>query len=982
MKTGLGLTPDLMRVKTAKNVTFHWVVLGLWLCCSAQAQIALQDGSTNLVADSGSATISTNFTVTWGASVLVVSLFDRDAQSTNNSPASLSWAPPGYGAQTLTRAVSENNAGSTYADSDIYYLFNPNPGTAAITATDTSGNTPSAMTMQAYTLRGVATTVPPVTYAANNPNALSVSVALSASTPAYAWAVVNSSYGTGPSTMYVASSSGAPSCPEINNVTSQCMGYVANLNAGAGTITAGNGAGLQKMALAVTVFNELVTGPPAPTNLVATPQASQVALSWDDASGGAATNYIVFRSTTSDIGYTAIATNTSNTATNYTDTGLTPWTTYYYVVRAVAVSGTSVYSAQASAAPLGLPTAPTGLWAIPGNAVVVLNWDNQPSATVFNVLRSTTSGSGFTTIATVTTNTYTDTAVVNGTTYYYELNATNSFGTSGNSAQISAIPTAVPNVHLLLNASNAVRTADRRWFGMNTGVFDDDFNLQLTVPEAQAAGWTTFRYPGGSLSDTYHWAIPNSVYGTNNFQNFATVATNLGATVFITANYGTGTPAEAAGWVADANVTNHYGFKYWEIGNEEYGTWETDSNAYPHDPHCYATNFVVFIQQMKAVDPTIKVGAVVVPGETTYSNGYTNHPATNLITGQVVYGWTPVLLSTLQQAGVTPDFLIHHWYPENGQDSDQMLLGVTTNFSGAATDLRDQITDYFGPGGTNIELDITENNSDSATPGKQSVSLVNALYYADSLGQIMQTEFNARLWWLLNNGGPPSTDGDMSTNLYGWRMYGTFGVVDGEQGLIMTNRYPPYFGAELISHFVGAGDTVVTATSDNALVSAYAALRTNGTLTLLAINKQPYTNYWVNIALTNCNPSAAATVYFYGMPQDNAASAANNNCDIATNSASVGANFNYTLPPYSANVFVFTLQPAAPSLSAVPFAGAGQFVLQLAGQTNVPYVLETSSNLYNWTPVATDTLTSGVLDVTNAVAPGTGQQFWRAVWSP
>jgi hypothetical protein len=44
--------------------------------------------------------------------------------------------------------------------------------------------------------------------------------------------------------------------------------------------------------------------------------------------------------------------------------------------------------------------------------------------------------------------------------------------------------------------------------------------------------------------------------------------------------------------------------------------------------------------------------------------------------------------------------------------------------------------------------------------------------------------------------------------------------------------------------------------------------------------------------------------------------------------------------------------------------------------------LETSSNLYNWTPVATDTLTSGVLDVTNAVAPGTGQQFWRAVWSP
>ena len=165
-------------------------------------------------------------------------------------------------------------------------------------------------------------------------------------------------------------------------------------------------------------------------------------------------------------------------------------------------------------------------------------------------------------------------------------------------------------------------------------------------------------------------------------------------------------------------------------------------------------------------------------------------------------------------------------------------------------------------------------------------------------------------------------------------------------------------------------------------MSAYAALRTNGTLTLLAINKQPYTNYFVNIALTNCNPSAAATVYFYGMPQDNAASAANNNCDIATNSFTASANFNYTLPPYSANVMVFTLAPEAPSLSVLPFAGIGQFVLQLAGQTNVPYVLQTSSNLYNWIPVATDMLTSSGLDVTNGIAPGTGQQFWRAVWSP
>ena len=30
-----------------------------------------------------------------------------------------------------------------------------------------------------------------------------------------------------------------------------------------------------------------------------------------------------------------------------------------------------------------------------------------------------------------------------------------------------------------------------------------------------------------------------------------------------------------------SNVTKGYGFKYWEVGNECYGTWETDKQALP-----------------------------------------------------------------------------------------------------------------------------------------------------------------------------------------------------------------------------------------------------------------------------------------------------------------------------------------------------------------------------------------------------------------
>ena len=280
-----------VRPKPGRMAASGLAVIGLLWCSHLRAQIALQDGSINLVRTTSSAVSLNNFTVTAGARVLVVSLFDRNDNSNHASPSSLTWnvgAP-----QTLTQVVSVNNAASAWADSDIYYLWNPNPGTATITATDTSGGSVSAMTMQAYTLAGVDTNVAPVTYTTNNSSTTSLAVTLSGSTPAGAWAMVNSSYGTGNTNMYVTSSSGALSCAETWNITSQVMGYVANLRAGASTLTAngGSAAGPQKMALGVAAFAPLVLMA-APTNLVATGQHNAIALSWANGSGGLASGYI------------------------------------------------------------------------------------------------------------------------------------------------------------------------------------------------------------------------------------------------------------------------------------------------------------------------------------------------------------------------------------------------------------------------------------------------------------------------------------------------------------------------------------------------------------------------------------------------------------------------------------------------------------------------------------------------------------------
>ena len=82
--------------------------------------------------------------------------------------------------------------------------------------------------------------------------------------------------------------------------------------------------------------------------------------------------------------------------------------------------------------------------------------------------------------------------------------------------------------------------------------------------------------------------------------------------------------------------------------------------------------------------------------------------------------------------------------------------------------MRQQISDYIGPAGTNIELCVTENNSDAGAMGRQSTSLVNALYLADSTSQLMKTEFRSYLFWDLHN-DEPETGGDFDPTIYGWQ---------------------------------------------------------------------------------------------------------------------------------------------------------------------------------------------------------------------
>jgi alpha-L-arabinofuranosidase len=549
-------------------------------------------------------------------------------------------------------------------------------------------------------------------------------------------------------------------------------------------------------------------------------------------------------------------------------------------------------------------------------------------------------------------------------------------------------PKPAPLVHLNVDARLPLRGVDSRWFALNAAVWDSNFDTPTTVALLTEMGTRVLRFPGGSLSDEYHWASNRS--GTNTWQwstsfaKFVHVATNIGAQAFITVNYGSGTAAEAAGWVRHANVTNHLGFRYWEIGNENYGTWETDTNSRPHDAYTYATRARDYYVAMKASDPSIKIGVVVIPGEESSANGYSDHPAYNPRTGQTHFGWTPVLLTTLKTLGVTPDFLVHHRYPQwtdsanpVGSDNDAYLLQCSTAWAADAADLRQQVTDYFGPGGSAIELVCTENNSDSGAQGRQSTSLVNGLYYADSLAQLMKTEFNAFVWWDLRNG--TDTSGCFDNDVYGWRTYGDLGLVNG-----LNTRHPTFYATKLMQCFAQPGDSVLGATSDYLLLSAYAARLASGAVSLMILHKDPTTNFTAQISLTGFVPDTTATVRSFGIPQDEAArtNAALALQDIATNTISgAGAAFNLSFPPLS--MTLLTLTPPPPQLNALaPDQPGGPLTLELRGQPSVRYLVENSTNLTTWTSVTTNTLLEPTLYLTSSVPPGLTKQFWRAVWRP
>jgi fibronectin type 3 domain-containing protein len=197
--------------------------------------------------------------------------------------------------------------------------------------------------------------------------------------------------------------------------------------------------------------------PAAPTGLSVTAGDAQVDLSWTASAG--ATSYNIYRSTSSG---TEVQVHTGVSTNSYSDTGLTNGTTYYYKISAVNAFGESSLSSEDSATPEvpgSAPSSPTGLSATAGDAQIDLSWTVVAGATSYNIYRSTSSGTEVQVHTGVSTNSYSDTGLTNGTTYYYKISAVNAFGESSLSSEDSTTPVEAAVYTLVAPAPNYSMTA-------------------------------------------------------------------------------------------------------------------------------------------------------------------------------------------------------------------------------------------------------------------------------------------------------------------------------------------------------------------------------------------------------------------------------------------------------------------------------------------------------------------------------------------
>lgn len=296
------------------------------------------------------------------------------------------------------------------------------------------------------------------------------------------------------------------------------------------------------------------------------------------------------------------------------------------------------------------------------------------------------------------------------------------------------------------------------------------------------------------------------------------------------------------------------GIKYWEIGNELNGNgfystgldWQHDLHA-PYtggvpdgqggmdyanrvgdarlSPTAYGENFIDFAAAMKAVDPTIKVGAVLVGS----GSGNTGNPATN---------WDTNVMKT---AGEYMDFGIYHWYPggsNNVNNNTNTVLNATDDLPAEFNLLRNRMNTNIHPGAADeIEIHMTEFGYFGAALGNGPDGVFAANTYATAIEQGITS-----VAWL-----------ELNKNSY---------LGDGAPA-----RGGGYYGIQMFSQIAKAGSEFVQTTSSSGSVEVHSTVLPDGRVGVLIANLNSSGTSAVNINVQGVDLYGSGTTVLYGASQ-------------------------------------------------------------------------------------------------------------------
>ncbi len=383
-------------------------------------------------------------------------------------------------------------------------------------------------------------------------------------------------------------------------------------------------------------------------------------------------------------------------------------------------------------------------------------------------------------------------------------------------------------------ASSATLSGPLAPLGVNTAAWDTNFVDPAIASSLSAANVGLIRYPGGSWADQYLWQ-PNTVNGSAQPVNFAQYSSQVDAVTggqkFVTINYGSDTPQSAAAWVRQS-ATAGQGVTLWEIGNEVYGSWETDNHASPHTAASYATNALPYLQAMKAADPNAQI-----------CYDYAMDGA--LAPGAGVDGWQAWNSTILQADAANIDCADVHWYPINGvpAESPQSIMELIDNIPAAAAEVKSTLatydpTAYFVVGETNMSQTANEWNEEP----------VGALFAAANSLEWLAFGAQSVDWWDVHNYGTPTAD------------FGMFSSGSGGEPAVNT-PYPPYYGYQLASKLAVRGARVGTLAVATPNIYGYYADLPGGGYAVLLANADPTNAY--TLSASSLGLPGSGTEYLY-----------------------------------------------------------------------------------------------------------------------